>query len=91
MGKQEDFILSIVPYISDWIDFYHFGVVSAICAQACLESGYGTSDKARHNNYFGLVVFPCHFDLAKRVEKSSLHFFQKKFADMNFVCTFAVY
>lgn len=54
MGKQEDFILSIVPYISDWIDFYHFGVVSAICAQACLESGYGTSDKAQHNNYFGL-------------------------------------
>ena len=54
MGKQEDFILSIVPYISSWVEYYHYGVVSAICAQACLESGYGTSDKARHNNYFGL-------------------------------------
>lgn len=54
MGKQEDFIYSIVPYISSWAKLYSWGVVSAICAQACLESGYGTSDKAAHNNYFGL-------------------------------------
>ena len=54
MGRQEDFIYSIVPYISSWAKFYGWGVVSAICAQACLESAYGTSDKAKHNNYFGL-------------------------------------
>ena len=54
MDKQEDFIYSIVPYISNWVKFYGWGVVSAICAQACLESGYGSSDKAQHNNYFGL-------------------------------------
>lgn len=54
MGKQEDFIYLIVPYISSWVKFYGWGVVSAICAQACLESGYGSSDKAQHNNYFGL-------------------------------------
>lgn len=54
MGKQEDFIYSIIPYIDAWIDFFHFGVASAICAQACLESAYGTSDKAKHNNYWGL-------------------------------------
>jgi hypothetical protein len=54
VGKHEDFIYSIVPYISSWAQLYSWGVVSAICAQACLESGYGTSDKAQHNNYFGL-------------------------------------
>lgn len=54
MGKQEDFIYLIVPYIANWVKYYGWGVTSAICAQACLESGYGTSDKAQHNNYFGL-------------------------------------
>lgn len=54
MGKQEDFIYSIVPYIANWVKYYGWGVTSAICAQACLESGYGSSDKAQHNNYFGL-------------------------------------
>ena len=33
----------------------------------------------------------CHFDRAQRAEKSFLLFYQKKFADMIFVCTFAVY
>ena len=54
MGRQEDFILSIVPYVSCWKQFSGYGVVSAIVAQACLESAYGSSDKAKHNNYFGL-------------------------------------
>lgn len=54
MGRQEDFILSIVPYVSSWKQFLGYGVVSAIVAQACLESAYGSSDKAKHNNYFGL-------------------------------------
>ena len=54
MGRQEDFILSIVPYVSSWKQYLGYGVVSAIVAQACLESAYGSSDKAKHNNYFGL-------------------------------------
>lgn len=54
MGRQEDFILSIVPYVSRWKNYLGYGVVSAIVAQACLESAYGSSDKAKHNNYFGL-------------------------------------
>lgn len=54
MGRQEDFILSIVPYVDSWKKYLCYGVVSAIVAQACLESAYGSSDKAKHNNYFGL-------------------------------------
>ena len=54
MGRQEDFILSIVPYVARWKNYLGYGVVSAIVAQACLESAYGSSDKAKHNNYFGL-------------------------------------
>ena len=54
MGRQEDFILSIVPYVSSWKNYLGYGVVSAVVAQACLESAYGSSDKAKHNNYFGL-------------------------------------
>ena len=34
--------------------WYGYGVPSAIIAQACLESAYGTSTKAKHHNYFGL-------------------------------------
>lgn len=54
MSKQEDFITAIVPYVASWKEFLGYGVVSAIVAQACLESAYGSSDKAKHNNYFGL-------------------------------------
>lgn len=54
MGRQEDFINQIAPYVVAWRDFFKFGVASAIIAQACLESGYGTSDKAQYNNFFGL-------------------------------------
>ena len=54
MKNPEEFISQIQPYISEWKKFFGFGVVSAIIAQACLESAYGTSDKAKHNNYFGL-------------------------------------
>jgi len=62
MSKQEDFINSIAPHVVAWRDYLGWGVASAIIAQACLESGYGTSnkvtsDKGLHNdrnNYFGL-------------------------------------
>lgn len=62
MSKQEDFINSIAPHVVAWRDYLGWGVASAIIAQACLESAYGTSnkvtsDKGLHNdrnNYFGL-------------------------------------
>ena len=54
MSKQEDFINQIAPYVQKWQKEFKFGVVSAIIGQACLESAYGTSDKAKHFNYFGL-------------------------------------
>ena len=54
MGKQEDFINQIAPHVVAWRNFLGFGVPSAIIAQACIESGYGTSDKASYNNFFGL-------------------------------------
>lgn len=54
MGYQEDFIYMIIPYIDTWRKFFGFGVNSAICAQACLESAYSRSNKAKYNNFFGL-------------------------------------
>lgn len=54
MGKQEDFINQIVPYVQKWQGVFGFGVVSAIVSQACLESAFGTSNKAKHFNFFGL-------------------------------------
>ena len=54
MGIEENFIETIAPYVQSWRDVFEFGVASAIIAQACLESAYGTSDKAMKNNYFGL-------------------------------------
>ena len=62
MTTQETFINNIAPHVQAWRDFIGWGVASAIIAQACLESAYGTSnkvtsDKGLHNdrnNYFGL-------------------------------------
>ena len=54
MGIEENFIETIAPYVQSWRDVFGFGVASAIIAQACLESAYGTSDKALKHNYFGL-------------------------------------
>lgn len=52
---REDFINDISKWVLNWAQFFNFGVPSAIIAQACLESGYGTSGKAKdHHNYFGL-------------------------------------
>lgn len=52
--NREEFINQIAPYVQAWQKFFGFGVCSAIIAQACLESAFGTSDKAQHHNYFGL-------------------------------------
>ena len=54
MSRQEDFITEIAPYVQKYKGIFGFGVVSAIIAQACLESAYGSSDKAVYNNFFGL-------------------------------------
>ena len=49
------FIERITPFISLYAAQYGFGVVSAIVAQAILESANGTSELAVHaNNFFGL-------------------------------------
>ena len=54
MARQEDFIKAIAPYCIKYAKQYGFKVASPAIAQACLESGYGTSSKAKHHNYFGL-------------------------------------
>jgi len=54
MSRQEDFINEIAPLVVGWRTKFGFGVPSAIIAQACIESAYGTSNKAQYHNYFGL-------------------------------------
>lgn len=54
MSAQTDFIEKIAPIVQKMTAWYGYGVNSAIIAQACLESAYGTSNKAKHHNYFGL-------------------------------------
>lgn len=54
MTKQTDFINKIAPIIQKYAAKYGFKCCSGIIAQACLESAWGTSDKAVHHNYFGL-------------------------------------
>lgn len=48
------FIAAIAPLIQKYAPLYHRNCASAIIAQACLESGYGSTTKAAHHNYFGL-------------------------------------
>lgn len=54
MSKQTDFISKIAPIVQKYAKQYGFKTCSGIIAQACLESAWGTSDKAAHHNYFGL-------------------------------------
>lgn len=54
MSKQTDFISKIAPIIKRYAQQYGFTCCSGIIAQACLESAWGTSDKAARHNYFGL-------------------------------------
>ena len=51
---KEEFIIQIATYVKGWKQAFKFGVPSAIIAQACLESAFGTSNKALKHNYFGL-------------------------------------
>lgn len=51
---QQEFIDKIAPYMIKYAKQYGYSIVSAAIAQGCLESAYGTSYKAKWNNYFGL-------------------------------------
>lgn len=51
---RELFVRSIADAVKILAPKYGICVASPIIAQACLESGYGTSDKAKYHNYFGL-------------------------------------
>ena len=52
--SKEDFIESIANIVKKIAPEFGIKVCSPIIAQACLESAYGTSNKARYHNYFGL-------------------------------------
>ena len=75
MAYQEEFIATIAPIIQKYAKEFGFGVPSAIIAQGCLESGYGTGvypdnrNKVRNpitgewrHNYFGLKYRPNRVD-----------------------------
>lgn len=53
MDKTQ-FIEAIARAAIKYAPQYGICVVSPVVAQACLESAYGTSNKAKHNNFFGL-------------------------------------
>jgi len=55
-AKQiQNFISTIAPLIQKYAASYGYKVASAIIAQACLESAYGTSQLAsKYHNYFGM-------------------------------------
>ena len=55
---NQEFIQTIAPYCQKYAQKYGFKVVSPAIAQACLESAYGTSNKAKHYNFFGLKYRP---------------------------------
>ena len=54
MIDKNKFINTIAPIIQRTAKEFGICVVSPIIAQACLESAYGSSDKAKEHNYFGL-------------------------------------
>ena len=55
---QNEFIEQIAPLVKKYAPKYGIKVISPIIAQACLESAYGTSKKAKFHNYFGLKYRP---------------------------------
>lgn len=52
--KQKKFMEEIAGYVQEIAPQFGIEVVSPIVAQAILESGWGTSNKAKYHNYFGL-------------------------------------
>lgn len=51
---KTQFIEEIAKYVKKYASTYGIKVYSPIIAQACLESAYGTSDKATYFNFFGM-------------------------------------
>ena len=51
---QSQFIEEIAKWVQEHAPEYKIAVCSPVIAQACLESAYGTSNKAKYHNYFGL-------------------------------------
>ena len=56
--EQKQFIDKIAPLHVKYAKKYGQKFPSAGIAQACLESGYGTSNKAKHNNFHGMKYRP---------------------------------
>lgn len=54
VDKKEQFIEDIAKCVKTHMKCFGIKCASAVIAQACLESGYGTSNKAKKNNFFGL-------------------------------------
>jgi len=55
MSQRTDFIEQIAPVIQQYCEAYGYKFPSAIIAQACIESGFGTSSLAwKYHNYFGI-------------------------------------
>lgn len=52
--SKEEFIEKVAACVNAIRKEFGIEVASPIIAQACLESAYGTTNKATHNNYFGL-------------------------------------
>ena len=56
---NQEFINTIAPFFVKYAKQYGYKIASAAIAQACLESGYGTSYKATYgNNILGLKYRP---------------------------------
>jgi flagellum-specific peptidoglycan hydrolase FlgJ len=56
--SKEEFIEKVAECVNAIRKEFGIEVASPIIAQACLESTYGTTNKATHNNYFGLKYRP---------------------------------
>ena len=69
--ERSDFIESIGAIVKRIAPEYGITICSPVIAQACLESAYGTSDKAQHHNYFGLKYRPNRVDCASGSFQSS--------------------
>jgi len=55
MATRTEFIEQIAPIIQQYCEAYGYKYPSAIIAQACVESGFGTSSLAwKYHNYFGI-------------------------------------
>lgn len=54
VDKKEQFIEEIAKCVKTHMKCFDIKCASSVIAQACLESAYGTSNKAKKNNFFGL-------------------------------------